>query len=110
MTRHEDPLKDSSCWEASPTFTVVALLKHHPTSRATVSAVKLTKTWDEAEGELQRMIVVTAKTLGPQSPGGGRTYTVERGRGWAHVVFAGGTSYHFSIQKARWVKKEEVKG
>jgi hypothetical protein len=111
MTRREDPLKDPLRVESDPTFTVVALLKHTPTSRATVSTVKLAKDWGVAEVELQRMIDVSTETLGPKPglSGGGRTYTIERGRGWAHVAFAGGISYHFSVQRARWAKKEEAK-
>ena len=92
--------------DGAPAFTVVALLKHTKSSRATVSAVKLARDWYDAACELQRMINVTTETLGAPGLFGG--YTIDRGHGWAHVEFGNGPSYHFSIQEARWAGQVEV--
>lgn len=106
MTDYKDPLKDPLEWRNDTTFTVVALLRHRPTSRSVVSTVKLAKTHDDAQDELKRMIdVVTEGVWRDGVLAKTRTFTMERGRSWARVEFSDGIVYSFSIQKARWAPK-----
>jgi hypothetical protein len=110
MTDYKDPLKDPIAWRSDTTFTVVALLQHRPASRPVISAVKLAKTHDDAQGEIKRMIDVVTECLtsdsflAPQ-----RSVTIERSRMHARVEFSDGIVYTFMIEKARWAPKPPPK-
>jgi len=103
MTNTETPLNDYLMEHGVP-YAVVAMSQLRASCPATVSAVRLTKTRDDALVELKRMVdVVTERSWRAGALKSPPTFTMERGGSWANVKFSDGVTYAFSVEKAGWV-------